>query len=288
MIYDSCMSRRVCVQILMYNCDRFILHTIANCANFVDKIYVSYSAKPWKYNIKSRSVLSNNSDIKILDSSPFRDKIEVICGDWLYEEDQRNECLKKARYDGYDFMIMQDADEFLHHEDYKKIIKQMIDNNNFNVFHIPMVAFWKNIKFVLVGSNKKPVYETARFAINCNKDSVFIDKRFPSNDENSFSLKGTLFHLSYVLADDELKSKLATWGHAQDFDVHNWYLKKWLCWHPGVRNLHPVVPKLWHHAEEHNLSLPVEAVHASQGLVPTIAEQRSFFSKIFSLFGTGY
>lgn len=39
-------------------------------------------------------------------------EIEVICSDFETEEDTRNDCLDRAIAEGFDWLVIQDADEF--------------------------------------------------------------------------------------------------------------------------------------------------------------------------------
>ena len=98
--------------VLFYNVDKFILTNIDNSGPHVDRIYVTYSKKPWVYNKKARKNFSNTSNLDLLKQSIFYNKITIIEGEWKYDEDQRNACLKKAQQDGIDYLINHDADEF--------------------------------------------------------------------------------------------------------------------------------------------------------------------------------
>ena len=117
------------VMILYYDCEQFILRTIENCAPFVEKIYILYSELPYsKYNPEARKKYSNTARKEILRESKYSTKIDLIEGNWDNEEEQRNECLYKAKAEGFDFLIVQDADEFYLPEDYKMNIEGMTTN----------------------------------------------------------------------------------------------------------------------------------------------------------------
>ena len=77
----------------------------------------------------------------LLKKSHFCHKIELIEGDWETDEDERNTCLRKAKNDGFDFLIIQDADEFFIKDDYKKNIKKIIQNPDYELYTTPVRAF---------------------------------------------------------------------------------------------------------------------------------------------------
>jgi len=60
----------------------------------------------------------NVSNKDLLKNSEFYNKIVLIEGEWKYEEDQRNACLRAARDDKIDYLIIQDCDEFYSDEDF--------------------------------------------------------------------------------------------------------------------------------------------------------------------------
>ena len=114
------------VKIATHQClfgqEKWILKSLENCYPFVDKIYLSYSKLPWDYNKSARGSYENPLNLDVVLNSKFMDKIEIIYGDWLTDEEQRNACRDSAKNDGYDILLIQDTDEFYSHEDYAKII----------------------------------------------------------------------------------------------------------------------------------------------------------------------
>ena len=135
-------NKRFAVQILFYDCDQFILKVIENCAPFVEKIYVTYSPEPWNaYNKSARDHYKNPSNPEILKQSKHYSKIELISGVWEKEEDQRNECLERARKDGFDYMIIQDADEFYNPSEYQKNLDQIILNPDHHFYRCRWYLF---------------------------------------------------------------------------------------------------------------------------------------------------
>ncbi len=263
---------RFAVQILYFDCEQFILRTIANCAPFVEKIYVVYSPEPWSaYNKEARSLFKNPSNPEVIKQSPHYDKIEIIEGVWETEEDQRNAGLNKARADGFDFLIIQDADEFYLPEEYQKNIDEITENPNFDYYRNPWIFFWKNVNTILINYHPynygnahlaKPYKQSkfgynANFAINLNTNVKFANKRLPSSND-SLMLAGYCHHLSFALNDEQLERKLKTWGHSHEFKINTWLETKWYCWNGKQKYLHMVNPAEWLRTESYAGKLPKE------------------------------
>ena len=92
--------------------------------------------------------------------------------------------------------------------------------------------------------------------INLKNGVRFQKKRNPNGTKIINIPNVTCYHASYVLTDDELREKLKTWGHHNDFDVDVWFNNIWLKWTPNMINMHPVNPPAWYKAVEFNEKLP--------------------------------
>jgi len=270
------MSARFSVQILMFDCDRFILPAIENCAPFVEKIYIARSDLPWSYDPAAREKFSNKTSPDILRQSPHFDKIELVEGDWPTEEAQRNSCLERARAAGFDYMLIQDADEFYTREAYAANLRGIEENPGYDYYAAPFLGFWKSLKYVLLGADGSTVTGWPPFAVDCRRDVAFTRARLPQ-PRSHFDLPGECFHLSFVLSDDEVRGKLGTWAHAHQFDRERWFRRKWLDWNPAyTRNLHPTAPKVWSRAAEFTGALPPEAAALDVPLAPARFSAASF------------
>jgi len=268
------------VQILYFDCDQFILRTIANCAPFVDKIFIIYSPEPWSaYNKDARKLYSNPSDPEILKKSPFFSKIQLIEGVWDTEEDQRNACLDIAKEQGFDYLIIQDADEFYLYDEYKKNIDGIIKNPEYDYYRNPWILFWKNIRTILLNlhpiSHKNYKFQrpytltrfsyNANFAMNLNKGVRFSDKRLPSST-SFFLLNGFCHHLTLVLNDEQLERKLQTWGHSHQISLKFWLETKWYCWNGHQMNLNLIEPGNWPVTCNYDGPIPAELEDYEPGL----------------------
>ena len=231
------------VMILYFDCEQFILRTIENCAPFVEKIYVMYSELPFSnYNPEATNKFRNTSDKEVLKKSKYYNKIELIEGNWVTEDGTRNECLYKAKKDGFDFLILQDADEFYLPEDYKKNIEGMILNPQHSCYQVPWILFWKNTNYVLQyrkHGNKRNVTITTCpvYAVNLKKDVYFVDVRWLSDMIKPYLLDGLCYHLSWVLSDEDVYRKISTWAHSHEVEIDKWFRWKWLAWEPETKFL---------------------------------------------------
>lgn len=257
---------RVAVQILYFNSHQFILRTLANCANHVDKIFLSYSPIPWSaYNSEARSTYKNQSLLELVRESIHYAKVEIVEGVWESEEEQREACRQLAVSQGFDFLIVQDPDEFYLPEDYEANIRQMESNPQYEVYQTPICNFWKTTKYAVMIRQHQGVYHTlyetlAVFALNLSLPVKFESRRVPKNSTSVFQLKGICFHLSYVLSDSVVFAKINTYGHSHQVSK-NWFKWKWLAWHPGKRNINPFNSVQWVEAIPFTGTLPAELLN---------------------------
>ena len=250
--------------ILLFDCDQFVLRTINNCSRFVEKIFISYSKYPWIYNKQARAHFSNTSNLELLKTSPHFSKLDIIEGIWNTEEDQRNTCLERAREEGFNYLIIQDADELYCQEQYKKNISGILENQDYAYYTTPWINFWKSLDYVLEFKDpgfgeKDTIYSRcANFAVNLKQETRFVRKRIINLTESVQHLSGICHHLSYVLSDQEVLRKISTWGHAHQVNVNNWYKWKWLAWQPSTTYLFPIISVTANRAVPYHGPLPEE------------------------------
>lgn len=256
-------KHRFAAHILMFDVEPFILRAIDNCAPHVEKIYIAYSDKPWIYNVQARENFINPTGLSLLEKSPWLHKIEIIKGNWEREEDQRNACLDKAVKDGIDFLIIHDADEFYTAGNYKANIETIDNNNEYQCFKTPMCSFWKNTSWI-IESKGSQIVGSPEFAINCGAGVRFTRARINSA-QSVMMLDGLCYHLSFVRSDQDMLTKLSTWGHSHQLDRQKWYIEKWLHWYPEKKNLHPVSPSAWERAAPFTGELPASLLNFTYG-----------------------
>lgn len=254
------------VLMLYFNAEKFILAAISNTAPYVETIYISYSKVPWNAYNKDARKYTNNSSLAIIEASLFRHKIKIIEGVWESEHDQRNSVVKQAISDGMDYLIIQDPDEFYLPDEFNKNLQSIIDQPDYPFYYNPWINFWKSTKHVLLErvSNegiKNTIYnESANFAVNLSRTPSisFVNKRGTSwSYDKGLRIPGVCLHLSYVYSDEELKVKLATWGHSHEVQKF-WFKYKWLAWQPQTKYLHPTQSPIWIKAVPYSGLLPNE------------------------------
>ncbi|MEZ0485106.1 hypothetical protein [Fibrella aquatica] len=253
---------QIAAHVLAYNVNRFIEPVIRNLSPHVDKVYIAHSDKPWGYVESSRlnavnpTTLSSLKDIALKNS-----KVEIICGDWVTEEDMRNDCLSRARNEGFDWLIVQDADEFYTDQAWNNIKKTLLSNKSDNSLKTTWYNFWKSSDFVLVYPNDSIKHTNASFAIRCSSDEHFMRKRLPFGDTKVIDC--ACYHYGYVMSDEEMFDKISTWGHANELFSNKWYVHKWLNWSEKTKNLHPILPASWQKAIRFPLEQPEFALQFS-------------------------
>ena len=135
--------------VMVFGQEKWIMRNLENAYPHVDVIYVMYSKLPWGYNPKARETYTNTFDISIIENSPYIDKIVIIEGDWMSDTEQRNDCLRIAKEDGMDFLMVHDADEFYFHKDFKKLRSFVESHPEVDVFDVNLYAFWKSFKNII-------------------------------------------------------------------------------------------------------------------------------------------
>jgi hypothetical protein len=181
----------------------------------------------------------------------------------------RNIILEIAREKNYDFMFIQDTDEFLIKKDYESVIDDHIPcmkNYNCDCSAIRWKNFWKSWEYILESELENvPGYPGtwANFGINLHSNIIFTKNR-EHNSKNKCGIfqDWYLYHGSCVLTDDQVKRKLTTWGHSEDMNYDEWYGEKWLKWTPETTYLHPSnTPSIWTKAVPYEGPLPKELVN---------------------------
>ena len=242
---------------LAFNVNESLHEMISNIGKHVEKIYIAYSLYPWSYNKKARQEYTNNTSLEFIKESPFSEKIEIVEGVWDSDEDQRNSCVEKALSDGYEYLIVQDSDEFILDDEFENILNEVKAHPQVDLFKLQWYQFWKSTDFLILDKTGSMTTGTPEYIINLKNGVHFTDRRI-TNARNEFVIPCHLFHLGYVHSDATMKSKISTWGHSHELFSRNWYKNKWLHWNEKVKYLHPVRPEFWLKATSHNLTLPEE------------------------------
>ena len=257
--------------ILCFNVDKFLPHVVANCHPYVDKVYLAWSPYSWGY---GDSVVENPTDIisyNLIDRFP---KCEVLVGSWATEEDMRNACLDKARKDGFDWLLIQDADEFYTEASWATIVRFLnVLPHDIKLLKSTWLNFWKHPSIILINHDGQAKLTNAGFALRLTPQARFINKRLTnySGSDSEAVLNVACFHYGWVLSDEEISMKIRTWGHAKEFNPSLWYELKWKRWSLDTRNLGTVNPCSWYRAVFYPGELPafVHDIYGSDLAIPT-------------------
>lgn len=246
---------KIAAHVLAYNVTRFLKPVLENLEPHVDKIYIAHAEKPFGYIEKSRETLRNPTKIEDIRAASSSNKIEIVSGDWTTEEAMRNDCLIKARKDGFDWFITQDADEFYSETAWRQIKHILHTNKSDDHFTTTWYNFWKSSHYVLMDMNGGIKSTNAGFALRCASDIKFIDRR-RCNNQHRKVIDTPCHHYSYVMSDTEMAEKIATWSHAHQLFSNSWYTYKWLNWNESSKWLNPVNPMEYLRAVRFPLELP--------------------------------
>jgi hypothetical protein len=104
---------QISAHILAYDVTRTLRAVLENISPHVQKIYVAHPPRPWGYVEHSRSTKVNPTTFADIMEATKGLNVEVIQGDWETEEESRNACMKRAKEDGFDWLLTQDADELV-------------------------------------------------------------------------------------------------------------------------------------------------------------------------------
>ncbi|QNI66416.1 hypothetical protein [Synechococcus sp. BMK-MC-1] len=280
---------KIAVHILCYNVNTFLPHVVANCHPYVEKVYLAWSPHSWGY---GQSVIENPTNIYSYNLPVHFPKCELVIGSWSNEQDMRNACLNKAREDGFDWLIIQDADEFYTESSWKTIVRVLSQlPQEVNLVKSTWLNFWKHPSIILVNHDGQTKTPNAGFALRLTPQARFIDRRLTnySGSDSEAVLDVPCFHYGWVLNDEEINLKIRTWGHANDFNHSLWYELKWKRWSLATRNLRPANPCSWPKAVFYLGELPTfvhdifgpELAIPSRSLTPKISSFRLIIKEFF-------
>jgi hypothetical protein len=241
---------------LAYNICKFLPEVADNAAANVDKLFVALPTRPWNYNPSMRERQKNPTTIDSFRTARFFDRIEFIEGDWHTEEAMRNSCLDKAKEQGFDWLITQDADEFYTEHSWRQI-REYLSKVSQDVVCVRTTwyNFWKSAQYILVYDNGGIKDVNANFAVRCDREVRFLRGRIPAVATAAI-LDTPCFHFGWVLSDADMALKIQIWKHTTEFDPAKWFDIKWKGWTQRSRYLNPVHPTFWDRAIRTPFELP--------------------------------
>ena len=235
---------QIATHILAYNVNSSIKEVIENISPHVDKIFIAYPKRPWAYKLTERNNRQNPTSLDFILECSKGHNVEIIKGDWEYDEDTRNECFELAKSQGFDWFMLQDADEFFDDKGWDLILNELKKSKNEKFFQTTWYNFWKSSEFVIVNDDGTIKSIKANLALRCLKDIKYVRSGIPNIEKNKL-IDARCYHYGYVRTDFEVESKIKTWTHTNQFNNEAWYSIKWLNWNENTLNLNPTNPYLW-------------------------------------------
>ncbi len=272
---------RFAVHAFNYCNDDLVLRWVANVYPHVSTIYLVYPDAPWDYDLSAinDAAYRNSADPKLVQSSPYADKVRFVFGRWATDEAQRNHVVELARQDSHDYLIVQDIDEFYQHKEMERNLDGIRANPDFLLYKNPWSIFWKSISYVLefretilkhnpqcyFHAHNTPINFSTSFALNLRRNATFFRSRsVKCRESDIFLLPGLCCHLSWVKSDAEVRLKIDTWTHSQEV-WPGWFELKWLNWPPSTRWLSYSDPVSWNRAVPFKGVLPEEIADYQPG-----------------------
>ncbi len=211
-----------------FNEPEFIVPCIKQFDGFNFPHLVLVSKTPWRGN-------------HVMDETWALAKIasdSVIVDNWPDQATQFNYGLNLLNEQEIDWALIVDADEFYTAEDIGRLVGQIRTTEADAITATNMNVYWKTPDYLIT-----PVQED--YPVIAIKTS----KRFKSKREVEPDVKTTgthrnltMFHMSYVRTDEQMKKKIETFEHSHEFDTDTWYEDVWKWWNPESKFLHPTVP----------------------------------------------
>ena len=248
---------RISLQVLAFNVDRTLNAMLRNAGPYVDKIFIAYPERAWRYGKKNSITLNPTKLMSINTALPC--EVEIIMGDWEKDEDTRNQLLQISRLENFDWMIIQDADEFYTADSWQILTERLKrpETLKYDCIKTPYFTFWKSPAYVLHNRQEGIKNGTTTFAINCRQPGLYFSYSRTTTAKHHIFMDMPCYHYSYVLSDVEVKLKINTWAHAGELISKTlWYNIKWKRWHETSKFLHPGSPWMWDKAIRFPLPQP--------------------------------
>ena len=242
---------RIALQVIAFNVSPWINAMLRNAAPHVDKIYIAYPPRPWAYSEYARANLKNPTALDEIRLEDLGCTIEVVHGDWEYDEDTRNHLLGLARTEGFEWMIIQDADEFYSPESWSRATTLMRSEQleDTELLITPWFNFWKTPEYVIENHCGGIKSLNEGFAIRCSDPLLRFTFSRTSNAKKRRVIDEPCYHYGYVMSDQQMGLKIQTWAHTKEIaDMKQWYRLKWQYWNESTRYLHPGSPIHWSRA----------------------------------------
>jgi predicted SAM-dependent methyltransferase len=232
---------------VIYTHDFFLEDSIESVYPYVDQILIARTTKPW---------FGKNQDLAETDNAldriikKYGDKIEVYIDSFPDEQTQRNFLLTISKSRGHSGVFIVDCDEVFLEGFFPKVF-EFIESNNPQSLRIPYLTFIKDASFCVA-----PPYESGLFYLALTNEVYFTYARKSNQSETIMPYANPdIVHFSYIREKDEhIWSKVNNFMHLKDTDWELWYKDTYQCFHPYLKNFHPVWPETWSGLELFNVN----------------------------------
>lgn len=201
--------KKLGVMITAFNEERFIQPVVKQFDEIIDDVIVTVSAKPWHGDIEPDGTLRKARGIGK----------SVFSFNWKNEAEQRNWSMDHLSECSY--VLVCHTDTFFIKEDIKKI-KEFIQTATERQYDIESKMYWKDLDTIV-----KP--DPLLRAMLIRNDVRFVENIRIEDMSTTAPIVPDVIchHLSWAKTDNEVKTKLATYGHAKEI-IPNWYEEVWL------------------------------------------------------------
>lgn len=163
---------------------------------------------------------------------------KTLVGEFDPDEHQRHAGLD--HFKNCDWCLIVDCDEFYTQEDIKKIL-DFLKTADKEIYKVEkMFVYFKSPDYTATrqdGEHGPPIVAMKpHMRFRSIRDADYPDYFIPDT---------TLYHLSYIRTDDQMKTKISSWGHAHEVNPY-WFENVWQKWTPEMMNFHPTEPNIFY------------------------------------------
>jgi hypothetical protein len=227
---------------LAYHQREYLEWSLRAVAPHVETMYVMYTDVPFtEYNPGAREeAFPDDGTRDILARLECElPHLRVLSGTWAAEEGMRNDGLRAAAGEGYDTLLIVDADEFFHDGALGEATKLIAADAETDCWSMHMRVPFRFADYVIDRDD-----ELLPLAIRIRDGVCFERRRIPNVPRLALPASITCFNLGFVLSDERMFEKTRTWSHSNQLPSR-WFEEKWLGWTPETTDLHTRVPPLW-------------------------------------------
>ncbi len=223
---------------VIYTDDWFLEDSVDSAIDFVDKIVIARTLKPW--NGQERDLSETEA---VLDMLQFKygDRIEIYEAEFESEQQQRNFLLERSREEGYRGAFIIDTDEIFLEKAFR-LLYDHIRSQNPKAIRSSYYTFIKDASFTVT-----PPFETNLFYVSLTDNLHFTWARKINAEQLVIHTDDPgILHFSYLRkTDSDILNKIQNFMHNKDADWEKWYQEVYRKFNKNLQNFHPVDPQAW-------------------------------------------